>query len=182
MNQPNQYQAPQSNVEVADPAEFSKIRILGTSGRIGRVRYLAYNFGFFGIAFLAYLLVGMIGAFFPSSAGGIIVGLFMLLLSIVAIVVNFLFAIQRSHDFNVTGWLSLITLVPFGFLVFLFVPGTNGENGYGNPPPPNNTGVIITAVLAPFIFIFLIGVLAAIAVPAYNSYVERAKQAQQIQQ
>jgi type IV pilus assembly protein PilA len=74
---------------------------------------------------------------------------------------------------NVTGWLSLIQLVPFGPLVFCVVPGTRGENNYGKQPPPNGVGVILLACLMPFLFFG--GILAAIAVPAYQDYTIRAQ-------
>lgn len=46
------------------------------------------------------------------------------------------------------------------------------------PPPSNRTGCIIAVVVAGFIGLFLIGILAAVALPAYNDYVKRAKAAQ----
>src|SRR5574339_394126 len=92
---------------------------------------------------------------------------------IAMIAIQFLPAIQRSHDMNVTGWLSLIVLVPFGTLVFLFAPGTRGENNYGLRPPPNGVGVILLACLLPLFFVG--GILAAIAIPAYQDYTIRAQ-------
>jgi type IV pilus assembly protein PilA len=74
---------------------------------------------------------------------------------------------------NVTGWLSLIWLIPFGVLVFWLVPGTTGENTYGKPPPPNTAGVIVLACILPFVAVF--GILAAIAIPAYQDYTIRAQ-------
>ena len=89
------------------------------------------------------------------------------------IAIQFLPAIQRSHDMNVTGWLSLILLVPFGPFVFVLAPGTRGENQYGKQPPPNSVGVILLACLLPLFFVS--GILAAIAIPAYQDYTIRAQ-------
>jgi len=89
------------------------------------------------------------------------------------IAIQFLPAIQRSHDMNVTGWLSLILLVPFGPFVFMFAPGTRGENQYGKQPPPNSVGVILLACLLPLFFFG--GILAAIAIPAYQDFTIRAQ-------
>jgi type IV pilus assembly protein PilA len=46
------------------------------------------------------------------------------------------------------------------------------------PPPSNRTGCIIAVIVAGFIGLFLIGILAAIALPAYSDYVKRSKAAQ----
>jgi type IV pilus assembly protein PilA len=89
------------------------------------------------------------------------------------IVIQFLLTIQRAHDMNVSGWLSLIILIPLAVLVFWLVPGTRGENDYGKPPPPKTAGVIVLACLAPLLSIG--GILAAIAVPAYQDYTIRAQ-------
>jgi Tfp pilus assembly protein PilE len=45
-------------------------------------------------------------------------------------------------------------------------------NNYGAPPPPNPLGVKILGLLFPILFIT--GMLAAIAIPAYVDYQQRA--------
>ena len=72
---------------------------------------------------------------------------------------RFLLTIQRAHDFDVTGWLSLVTLVPFGVLIFWFVPGSQGENRFGQQPPPNTTGAIVLACIMPVLL--LLGVVGS---------------------
>jgi flagellar basal body-associated protein FliL len=68
-----------------------------------------------------------------------------------------------------------LILIPFVNLIFLFIPGTDGENRFGKQPPPNRGVGIWIAIL--LVGIFLIGVLAAIAIPAYQSYVKKAQAA-----
>jgi hypothetical protein len=65
--------------------------------------------------------------------------------------------------------------------VWLLKSGTPGENRYGAPPPPNGTGVIVAAWLTLGIPV-IVGILAAISLPAYQNYVMRAKAAQMQQQ
>ena len=55
---------------------------------------------------------------------------------------------------------------------FLIIPGTDGPNRFGAPTPPNSVGVLIAAWAMPVIMI--IGVVAAIALPAYQDYQKRA--------
>ena len=61
--------------------------------------------------------------------------------------------------------------------MFWFIPGTSGSNRFGAPPPPNSTGVILLALILPIIFV--IGIVAAIAIPAYQDYATRARASQQ---
>ena len=46
-------------------------------------------------------------------------------------------AVRRLHDLNSSGWFLLISFVPFGQLLILwlmFKKGTDGVNDYGEPP------------------------------------------------
>jgi len=164
----NPYAKP--NAAVAEAAEqYQEVKVFSTSGRIGRVRYIAYGVGI-------YLLFGILGAllsFVLGSAGTAIAG-------IAIMVVGFMLTIQRCHDFNTTGWLSLLMLVPLVNLIFWFIPGTDGPNDYGAKTPPNGTGVIIAALIIPIIFV--VGIVAAVALPAFQQYQTKAKQMQQQQQ
>lgn len=49
----------------------------------------------------------------------------------------FICSVKRFHDLNMSGWLSVLILVPFvGFIfgIFLtFIAGTDGVNSYGDP-------------------------------------------------
>jgi uncharacterized membrane protein YhaH (DUF805 family) len=85
--------------------------------------------------------------------------------------------IQRCHDFNASGWLSLLILIPLANLIFIIIPGTDGPNDYGGPTPPNSVGVLIVAWLLPVMF--FVGIIAAVTLPAYQDYTKRAKEKQQ---
>jgi len=188
MSEENQYQSPSSNVETANNTEVAAVRLFAVSGRIGRIRYLAYSFG---ISIVLIIMV-MLATFLSSLSGiasytdggsgdlyniGTIIAVVLTIAAyIFFFVLSIMLTIQRAHDFNASGWLSLIYFIPFVSLIFLFIPGTNGENQYGLKTPPNGAATIVVIVM--FLLIPIIGILAAIAIPAYQGYVESAKQIQ----
>ena len=169
MQSRNPYAAPRTNVSRADSADdYGEIKIFSAAGRIGRVRYIGYTFGLtIGIALVIGMLSAVLGAASPGVAFTVgamgYIGI---------VVVQILLTIQRSHDMNVTGWLCLISLIPLAALVFWVVPGTRGENDYGKQPPPNTMGAVVRACVLPIVF--LVGVGAAVAIPAYQEYAQRA--------
>ena len=155
------------------------IELFSLTSRIGRLRYLAYG--------MAYGLLGMVPVFlcFLLMLASPAIGTFALLaLDVVLIVFGVGLAVRRLHDLDKTGWLALLMIVPlvnfFFFLYLLFAAGTIGENSYGKQPPPNSTWVIVGAwsfILVPL----LGGVLAAIAIPAYQDFVARSQTAEALQ-
>ena len=176
MAEMNPYSAP--GADVATTEQYGQVKVLSASGRLGRLRYLAYGIG---IYFLASLLQGVVAAIvvpMGESAGMAILSV-SVLVSLFLVVFSFMLAIQRLHDMNASGWLALLMLVPvvnlIMLLVFLFAPGTQGENNYGAQPPPNGIGVVLTSLVLPVAFV---GVIAAIAIPAYQDYVQRAQEMQ----
>lgn len=160
---------------------------LNAAGRFGRLSYLGWN----GLLLLAVMTLGILGAIllpgFAPEPGQSMPIFPMLLLSIVYISMiyfSFIFAIRRLHDRNHSGWLSLLMLIPLinlGLALYLtFAKGDEHENQFGLP----RTTKTWEKVLAWFyVLIFPLGILTAIAVPAYQDYVQRAQAAQiEIQQ
>jgi uncharacterized membrane protein YhaH (DUF805 family) len=160
----NPYGAPRA--AVGDAAEkFQQVKLFAVSGRIGRARYIVYSIV---VTLLLMLLAGaasvLLGAF----------GVAVLVVAYIAMfVISIMLTIQRSHDFNMSGWFSLLALVPLVNLLFWFVPGTDGPNRFGAKTSPNSTGVIVGLWIVPAIFV--LGIVAAIALPAYQDYVKRAQ-------
>jgi len=174
----NPYNAPNADLgQVADVDAQYDPSVFTLSGRIGRVRYLAYSFvtGIVGL-FAIGILAGITAAISPKLML-VVVAVFGLLY----MATGFIFARRRFNDMNYSGWFSLLMLIPFvSFFIslwLLFGPGDEQANDFGLPPSKNTTGVIIAAWSVP-VLIAMIGVLAAIAMPAYQSYVERAQAAQ----
>ncbi|WGO98175.1 DUF805 domain-containing protein [Saccharophagus degradans] len=172
----NPYQAPQGDLDTGVFAE-GEVALFKASTRIGRLRYLsrACTFGI-----LSYLALG-ITAGIAAAVGGVIAAVFWLLFAAIVIgviAVSIIFGIQRLHDLNQSGWLILLNFIPIANLVMMifliFVPGTQGVNKWGHKPPANTTKHWVGALL-PFIGIFVIGILAAISIPAYQDYIERSQ-------
>lgn len=190
MDQINPYAAPGSDVSTHESSAEAEIKVWSFRGRLGRVRYLGYLMAllflvWFGGGVLAALLIPAVSeqnqSLLPPVAVLLISAIYGVLL-----VGSFSFAIRRVHDFNASGWWSLLLLVPlinvvFGFALW-FIPGTDEANRFGPKTPQNGVGVSILAALAPLILIAYIGIIAAVAIPQYQSYVKKAQEAAQLQQ
>ena len=162
MAQHNPYVAPRAAVDDA-PDEFQPVRLFSVSGRIGRARYILYTMG---LPLLVMFVIGLLSA----VAGAF--GVALMVAGWVAVVtISMMLTIQRSHDFDMSGWFALIGLVPLANLAFWFIPGTDGANRYGAKTSPNGAGVLIAVWIVPALFIG--GILAAIAIPAYSDYQAR---------
>jgi len=178
----NPYSMPQAELTEPVSTETYTPKFLSLSGRIGRVRYLAYVFGACLLAMPVMILLSGLGALGGLTGGsgngaalaGAWLGYAVYMLAILSQVR------RRLNDLGKTGWLGLLIIVPLVNIVFglwlLFGPGDEGSNEYGPAPGPNTTGVIVTAWILPAIMI--IGMLAAIAIPAYADYAARARAVQ----
>jgi uncharacterized membrane protein YhaH (DUF805 family) len=180
MTDSNPYQAPESRVDFPG-AETCQPKIFSLTGRLGRLRYLAY---ISGMNIMLYLAMGVIfggsiavNSGQPDVATGI-GSLATLALYLASFVFTFLFAKRRLNDLNRTGWFVLLFFVPLVNLLLLiylvFFPGTYGGNDYGPEPAANTLGVKLLGLLLPLLFIT--GILAAIIIPAYQDYVMQARQ------
>ena len=180
----NLYTSPEADLttetktnQVSDPKIFSP------SGRIGRIRYLAYNtlgalVFIISIGILSILTVVLADSSYVLMAISIVL---LVILSVAYIVISIFWTIKRLHDRNHTGFFWLILLIPFvQFLLYLyliFAPGEKLTNNYGHPAPANSTGLMV-AGLGGILFVPLLGILAAIAIPAYDEYASRVAEAE----
>jgi uncharacterized membrane protein YhaH (DUF805 family) len=149
---------------------FQPVRFWPPGGRIGRVRLIGYSVGLYFLLVVSAFVLGIIAGF--VHAGSTLVAV---ITSLAYVFLSALLFIQRSHDMNWSGWMSLLAIIPFVGLIWVIKAGSPGSNGYGAPPPPNTTGVKVLAWFFPAIMI--IGIVAAIALPAYQDYTVRAKAA-----
>lgn len=186
MSETTPYNPPTANVADASHQQYAELRMFSAGPRIGRLRYLAYSFGMsFLLMFVMGIIAGIAVAILTSVLGEAAMPVAIAIYSIfyiAIVVISIIFSVKRLHDLNQTGWLSILLFIPvvgfFFYLYMLFAPGSGDANRFGNPPPPNTTGVIVTAWLVPLVMIAYIGIIASIAIPAYNGYIQKAKEMQ----
>ena len=171
----NPYIAPTADMTMApsDTVTYQP-RVFALKGRIGRLRYFAYAMLLTMIAIIPYLVfIAMKGAvaadasplkhvlLLPSYAAGI------------------LLATRRLADIGHSRWWAVLMPIPFvsiiPFLYLVIRPGDEQANAYGLPPCANTRGVVAAAWLLPVVFV--VGVMMAVAVPAYQGYVQKARAA-----
>lgn len=158
------YAPPRANVGESLPA-FATLKPFSVEGRIGRLRYLAWSMVLTLvtlpiIGIFALIALGLVGA--DSTSGLIIGGIFAVFLFLALLIASIMFSVQRLHDIGWSGWLWLLTLVPFvgSFFPFvvMIVPGNTVANRYGPPPPPNSTAVkVLCSLWIVFIALFFVG-------------------------
>lgn len=189
----NPYNAPTADLSQERTSdETYEPLIWSIHGRIGRLRYMAYGLLLIvsAIVFMAVLAAVL------SVFGMAVVAVGMVLGYIAMLAVGFVIAKRRLNDMNLTGWYSLLQLLPVAvtliwlrspvvqqlaplaglvfWAVLIFWPGSKHENDYGLPPCRNSTGVVIGAMIFPALFV--IGILAAVSLPAYQKYINQATQ------
>lgn len=170
----NPYQTPEGQLTTDDQA-YGEIRFFSPSSRINRLRYWAHSMLFSFVIIGVFLVVGLVAAFLSSTLA---IGLG-IITYIAMIVYSFILIIQRLHDLNKTGWMSLLAIIPLAniylIILLIFFKGTEGRNNYGLQPPPNKTWHWVLAFSFPVLMI-VIGILAAVSLPAYQDYVQRAQE------
>lgn len=164
------YATPLATVAEALP-EFGELEVFSIEGRIGRLRYLAWSLVLM-LGALALFGVASMGLAISEIVGAVLIALVGIGMAVVSVQIG----VQRLHDIGWSGWLWLINLVPIVGGVFallmLVIPGTTGANRYGPPAPPNSRAVKLLAWL--WLLVPVLGILAAITLPAYQDYVNRA--------
>ncbi len=153
--------------ELDDNAPYQP-SMFSLEGRIGRWRYLGYSWGYLMImvALLTCAELAKLVSTKPGDTATMVLGLLCYLPMIVM-------SRRRLHDLDHSGWWLLMfiafPLAPIIALYLTFGSGTEGANRFGPPPDKNHPGIYLLALLP------LIGIVAAVAIPAYQSYVNKAR-------
>jgi len=182
MSAVNPYESPKSNTSIPSSSDTYQPKLLSVSGRIGRLRYLAYGTL---LTVVTLLIIGIAVSLMPSLSSGLLAnsidtGAVVLLIALYLplIIFSIILMKRRLNDLDRSGWWQLLVYLPIIGLILaiyiLFWPGTDGSNSYGPKPVKNSTAIIIGGLLLP-ILIALGGILAAISIPAYQDYVARTQ-------
>lgn len=154
---------PELSLDKTLQEHYAPLDPLGFSGRIGRLRLLAWSMIISIIAMITSLLVLLAVKVSPTL--GITCGA---TLTLAYFIISLRISAQRLHDINWSAWMLLLHLVPVANLVLslmmLLMPGTPGPNKYGPPPPPNSRAVNVLAAIT--IFLIGLGICAMVAVLA----------------
>ncbi len=182
MSETNPYATPNSDSFVNEEG-YDQTRVFSMSQRIGRLRYLCYiSCAYLIVGGIVGIVVGFMAAingnegFQGNNGVGIIVMIPLAILYIAFLVFSIIVGIRRLHDLNQSGWIIIALFIPivglFIAIYMLFFPGTQGSNKFGLQPMKNTPLIWVGGLILPLIFI--IGILAAIALPAYQDYINRS--------
>ena len=116
--------------------KYSRLNLFGTKGRLGRIVYFLFSFIIpISIFWMISAVAGQLSKQRMIS-NEMVYGLLIFAL-VAAVYMLIRLTIQRSHDLNRSGWLSMIlVLFPPLIAIFWLVPGTKGVNNYHEPSQP----------------------------------------------
>lgn len=125
-----------------------KLDIFSTHWRLGRIRYIGYTFGFAVLAAVLSFISSKLVLALPAAIAGYFIGFSAIVIYGGLLLITIMLTIKRSHDFDTSGWLSLLLLIPLGMLVFWLIPGTDSVNRFGRDLPPNSFWEKLLAAVA----------------------------------
>jgi uncharacterized membrane protein YhaH (DUF805 family) len=125
-------------------------RIFSLSQRIGRLRYLVYSLLGILACVVFLILVYLLALLLPVADGKLVSTItYIVVKNLVMPLIVLVLTIRRVHDFDLRGWWALLALIPLVTLVFLFIPGSKGNNRFGPPLTPNHPGLRFVAIALP---------------------------------
>lgn len=154
----------QGSAMPVDYAAYSDAPWYATSGRIGRIRFMAFGF----IWGLVLTIIALIVILLLSSLGMDVLSVSAIAM-LVVMIPAFLYAYvilpkRRLNDMGKSGWLALLVFVPiinFIYMLFLYLKsGDIGTNKYGAPPAPLTLVEKVLGALLILLILVNIGIAA----------------------
>jgi len=128
----NQYH---TGVSAMSSTQYSNIQVLSTEGRIGRFEYFFYSLILPFLVFWIIAAMAGIASHF-GELGGAIAYVLLAAAFCAALIIYIQLTIQRCHDFNASGWLAVLAILPLASILFWLIPGSKTGNRFGYPPRP----------------------------------------------
>lgn len=128
-------------------------RLLSLAGRTNRSQYIIRTLGAAVIAFIVIFLLSLVLSHMGEMGRLIYVIVSVLIFYVILPLYVAVQTVRRSHDFNFSGLILVLLLVPIVNLLFWFYPGSRGENKYGPPPPAPSLLEKILACALPVLLI-----------------------------
>ena len=101
-------------------------------GRASRSEY----WRFYGITIVIAGIFNVLSALVMDTALASVVGLISIVYNLAILLPSIGLAARRLHDIGKSGWMLLISLIPFGIIYVIYLlaqKGDEGDNQYGSP-------------------------------------------------
>ena len=101
-------------------------------GRASRSEY----WRFYGITIVIAGIINVLSALFMDTALASVFGLISMAYNVAILLPSIGLGVRRLHDVGKSGWMLLISLIPFGIIYVIYLlaqKGDEGDNQYGSP-------------------------------------------------
>jgi uncharacterized membrane protein YhaH (DUF805 family) len=120
------------------------------SDRVGRVRYITYILGALTSCGLLLILIYIAAYLLPAGLGKLVSATsYIMIKSVIFPLIVFVMSIRRLHDLDLSGWWSLLALIPLVPIALVLIPGKKEANRFGPVPAPNPTSLKLAAIVLP---------------------------------
>jgi len=115
------------------------------NGRIGRVNWILGILIYTAVFFVTAFIVALFAIRGSEEAAVVAVTIIYIIVAIFILALH----VRRLHDLNYSGWIALVSFVPFLNLlltiILLFMPGEPAANTYGERLPKGTrfTGILL---------------------------------------
>lgn len=155
----NPYQAPASEIHLANAGTTDPGSPFSTKGRFSRLSYIAW-ISIIGIAAQVLITFALLGL--ASYSNTMMTSLVTLVFQIPAMICHGIFTIRRGHDLGMRGWKIGLFLLPLINFYFWFKPGDDNENDFGAPRPTTSLESIIAYLSITLCVVAMIVIFAAV--------------------